>query len=109
MQIQKKTNVEVWTKMQKNRELLPTIKEKKLKYIEHIKRDEKYEILQPTIEGRIHGQRSEEERRTPGLKIYDGDLAECRPKFSEFSSPGSALLIESATFRGRQRTKKKFV
>lgn len=51
------TNNEVLYRLGKERELLSTIKKRKVAYFGHILRNEKYEILQLIIEGKIEGRR----------------------------------------------------
>uniref|UniRef100_A0A8D9FEY5 Uncharacterized protein n=1 Tax=Cacopsylla melanoneura TaxID=428564 RepID=A0A8D9FEY5_9HEMI len=56
--MQKITNVEVLNRMQKEKELLQTIKERKIQYLGHILRGEKYALLQLIFQGNIEGKRS---------------------------------------------------
>lgn len=51
------TNEEVLNMMQKERELLNIIKKRKTSYLGHIVRNEKYNILQLILEGKIEGKR----------------------------------------------------
>ncbi|KAL1447433.1 hypothetical protein WDU94_013960 [Cyamophila willieti] len=56
--MQKIMNVEVLNHMQKEKELLQTIKERKIQYLGHILRGEKYALLQLIFQGNIEGKRS---------------------------------------------------
>lgn len=51
------TNVEVLSNINKERELLTTIKRRKTAYLGHVMRNRKYEYLQLLIEGKIEGRR----------------------------------------------------
>ena len=63
--IKKVTNIEVLTRMNKERELLITLKKRKLQYV---LRGEKYEILRLILEGNIVGKRSIGRRQNSWLK-----------------------------------------
>lgn len=65
---QRITNEEVLNRMRKQRELMLTIKERKTRYIGHIMRGEKYELLRMIIEGKIQGKRSVGRRQNSWLK-----------------------------------------
>lgn len=65
---ERKTNVEILNRMGKNKELLLTVKERKLQYIGHIMRGERYEILRLIIEGKVEGKRSVGRRQNSWLK-----------------------------------------
>lgn len=65
---QRITNIEVLNRMQKQKELLYTIKKRKIQYIGHIMRGDKYEILRLIIEGKIEGKRSIGRRQNSWLK-----------------------------------------
>ncbi|XP_030746803.1 uncharacterized protein LOC115875475 [Sitophilus oryzae] len=62
------TNEEVLRRMSKDRELLSTVKERKLQYVVHIMRDNRYEVLRLVIEGKIEGRRSVGRRQNSWLK-----------------------------------------
>lgn len=66
--VQKATNVEVLNRMGKPLELLLTVRERKTKYIGHVMRGEKYELLRLIIEGKIQGKRSVGRRQNSWLK-----------------------------------------
>lgn len=51
------TNVEVLSRINKERELLVAVKKRKTAYLGHVMRNEKYECLQLLIEGKIEGRR----------------------------------------------------
>ena len=59
------TNNEVLIRMKKQKELLLAVKERKIRYLGHIMRGERYEILRLIIEGKIQGKRSDD-AKTPG-------------------------------------------
>lgn len=63
-----KSNIEVMHQMGKHKELLTTIKERKLEYLGHIMRGERYEILRLIIEGKIEGRRSVGRRQNSWLR-----------------------------------------
>lgn len=63
------TNEEVLRRMKKNREILTTIKARKLQYLGHIMRNEsRYALLQNILQGKIFGRRGPGRRRTSWLK-----------------------------------------
>ena len=66
--IQKITNETVLNRMRKQLEVLSTVKERKLRYLGHIMRGPKYEILRLIIEGKIVGRRSVGRRQNSWLK-----------------------------------------
>ena len=66
--IERVRNIEVLDKMHKNKELMSTIKERKLRYIGHLMRGDRYEILRLIIEGKIQGKRSVGRRQNSWLK-----------------------------------------
>jgi ribosomal 50S subunit-associated protein YjgA (DUF615 family) len=66
--IQKVSNIEVLARMRKEKELLVTVKKKKLQYLGHILRGRKYEILRVILEGKISGKRSIGRRQNSWLK-----------------------------------------
>ena len=65
---QKITNVEVMRRMHKEREVILTIKKRKLQYLGHITRGRKYQLLQTIMQGKIAGKRSVGRRRNSWLK-----------------------------------------
>lgn len=65
---QKVSNEKILEKMNKSLEILSTIKRRKLQYLGHIMRGEKYELLRVIIEGRIAGRRSVGRRQNSWLK-----------------------------------------
>ena len=66
--MERRTNIDVLNTMGKSRELMRTIKERKLQYIGHIMRGKKYEILRLIIEGKVQGKRSVGRRQNSWLK-----------------------------------------
>ena len=66
--IQKVTNEEILRRVNKNTELLPMIKRRKLLYLGHILRGERYGILRLVMEGKICGARSAGRRRNSWLR-----------------------------------------
>ncbi|CAG9839537.1 unnamed protein product [Diabrotica balteata] len=63
------TNEEVLRRMNKDREVLTTIKSRKLQFFGHIIRNEsRYALLQATLQGKIFGKRGPGRRRTSWLK-----------------------------------------
>ena len=63
------TNVEVMQRMRKEKEILATVKQRKLEYFGHVMRNEqKYRILQLTMQGKIFGKRGPGRRRISWLK-----------------------------------------
>lgn len=66
--MQKVTNDEVLQRMSKQRELLNTIKERKMQYLGHVLRGERYELLRLIIEGKVQGRRSVGRRQNSWLK-----------------------------------------
>ena len=62
------TNVEVLRRMQKEKELVLTIKERKLQYLGHVMRGDKYRLLQLIIQGKVIGKRSIGRRRHSWLR-----------------------------------------
>lgn len=63
-----KTNVHILQMMKKDKELLLTIKERKIQYLGHVMRGSRYEILRLIIEGKIDGKRSVGRRQNSWLK-----------------------------------------
>lgn len=66
--IEKIPNDVVLERMSKERELLNSIKERKLQYIGHIMRGDRYHVLRLIIEGKIEGKRSVGRRQNSWLK-----------------------------------------
>lgn len=67
--IQKVTNDEVLQRMGKQKELLDTtIKERKMQYLGHVLRGERYELLRLIMEGKVQGKRSVGRRENSWLK-----------------------------------------
>jgi len=65
------SNVWVLQRMQKEKELLKTIKTQKLEYLGHImKNNNRYGLLQLIIQGKIEGNRSPGRRRVSRLKNH---------------------------------------
>lgn len=62
------TNVEVLRRMEKGVEILHEVKKRKLQYLGHIMRGQRYEILQLIIQGKIVGKRSVGRRRISWLR-----------------------------------------
>lgn len=66
--VDKITNEEVLNRMKKDKELLYTIKKRKLEYFGHLMRGEKYEVIKVILQGKIQGKRSVGRRRISWLK-----------------------------------------
>lgn len=62
------TNAEVLNRMRKECEIIDTIKKRKLQYLGHIMRGQKYTLLQLIVQGKISGKRSIGRRRVSWLK-----------------------------------------
>lgn len=63
------SNVEVLSRMNKEREVINTVKSRKLEYFEHIlKHPEKYQLLKIVLEGKIEGRRGPGRRRISWIK-----------------------------------------
>lgn len=65
---EKRTNVEVLREMGKERELITSIKARKLQYLGHIMRGNKYELMRVIMQGKIKGKRSIGRRRLSWLR-----------------------------------------
>lgn len=65
---EKKTNVEVLREMGKERELITSIKARKLQYLGHMMRGNKYELMRVIMQGKIKGKRSIGRRRLSWLR-----------------------------------------
>lgn len=61
-------NETVLQRMGKDREIINTIKKRKIEYLGHIMRNQKYQLLQLIIQGKIQGKRSAGRRRISWLK-----------------------------------------
>ena len=59
----KVTNDEVMRRMGKRKEILNTVKIRKLQYLGHVMRGEKYHLLQLVIQGKLQGKRRPGRRR----------------------------------------------
>ncbi|XP_045537894.1 uncharacterized protein LOC123721881 [Papilio machaon] len=66
--IQKVSNVRVLQRVGKNRELLQTIKQRKVAYLGHVLRHEKYHLLQLITMGKIAGKRRVGRRKKSWLR-----------------------------------------
>ena len=66
--MEKVTNEAVLQRMNKEREVLNTIKRRKLEYFAHVMRNSKYELLHIVIQGKIEGKRGPGRRRTSWLR-----------------------------------------
>lgn len=63
------TNVEILRRMEKEKEVLTTVKARKIQYLGHIMRNEsRYHLLQTILQGKIPGKRSVGRRRISWLK-----------------------------------------
>ena len=62
------TNEEVLRRMNKERELLVTVKKRKACYLGHIFRSEKYNLLQLIVQGKVEGRRGIGRRRISWMK-----------------------------------------
>jgi len=89
--ILKITNEEVLRRMGKQTELLSTLKKRKIEYLGHIIRGEKYEILRIIMEGKIEGRRSVGRRRNSWLKDIRRWLGVSTVDI--FRAAGSKILI----------------
>ena len=54
--------------MQKDMEILRSVKIRKMSYLGHVMRNEKYQLIQLILQGKIEGSRSQGRRRTSWLK-----------------------------------------
>lgn len=66
--MQRVTNVEVLKRMNKEQELLKTVKVRKLQYIGHVIRGDRYKMLRLIMDGRIEGKRSVGRRQNSWTK-----------------------------------------
>lgn len=62
------TNIEVLNRMEKQTEIINTVRQRKAGYFGHIMRNDKYRTLQLIIEGKIEGKRGPGRRRNSWLK-----------------------------------------
>lgn len=62
------SNVTVLQRMNKEKEVMKTVKERKLSYFGHIMRNDKYNILQLVMQGKINSKRGPGRRRTSWLR-----------------------------------------
>ena len=81
-------NEEVLRRLGKERELIKTIKKRKLEYLGHIMRGEKYRLLRLILEGKVKGKRSVGRRRVSWLH-----------NLREWYGCGSADLFRAAADR----------
>ena len=58
----------VLARMRKDKELLLTIKKRKIQYLGHVLRGEKYEMLRVILQGKISGKRSIGRRQNSWMK-----------------------------------------
>lgn len=65
--VEKVTNDEVMRRMKKEKEVINTMKVRKLKYLGHVMRGERYRLLQEIMQGKIQGRRSQGRRRISWL------------------------------------------
>lgn len=66
--VERVTNVEVMRRIRKEKEVIMTIKRRKLLYMGHVMRGEKYQLLQVIMQGKVQGKRSVGRRRNSWLK-----------------------------------------
>lgn len=59
----KVTNMEILKRIKKEKEIIITVKKRKLQYLGHVMRGEKYHLLQLILQGKIQGKRSVGRRR----------------------------------------------
>ena len=62
------TNAEVLARLNKDKEMLYSLKKRKLEYFGHIMRGTKYRLLQNIMQGKIAGRRGPGRRKTSWLK-----------------------------------------
>lgn len=62
------SNEEILSRMSKDREMLYTIKRRKVDYFGHLMRNPKYQLLQLIIEGKIEGKRGVGRKQMPWLR-----------------------------------------
>lgn len=62
------TNNTVMQRMNKDLEIMRTVKTRKLSYLGHVMRNEKYHLIQLILQGKIEGKRTQGRRRTSWLK-----------------------------------------
>lgn len=103
--VQKITNTEILAPMKKLKELMQIVKERKTRYIGHVMRGERYELLRLIIEGKIQGKRSVGRRQNSWLK----DLRRwfgCT-SIDIFRAATSRIMIANWVANLRRRIKKK--
>lgn len=89
--IDKIRNEEVLERLKKEREVLATVKKRKLEYFGHLMRGEKYEIIKLILQGQIEGRRNAGRRRYSWLKNLR-DWFNC-PTTSLFRAAASKVKI----------------
>lgn len=89
--IDKIRNEEVLERLKKEREVLATVKKRKLEYFGHVMRGEKYEIIKLILQGQIEGRRNAGRRRHSWLKNLR-DWFNC-PTTSLFRAAASKVKI----------------
>lgn len=67
------TNKDILRRLDKNRELLTTIKRRKTAYFGHIMRGSKYQLLQLIIEGKIEGINNRREDRRQARHLEENN------------------------------------
>ncbi|MDK1801117.1 hypothetical protein LRR74_28510, partial [Klebsiella pneumoniae] len=82
------TNKEVLRRMGKEKEIIDTVKIRKLQYLGHVMRGERYTLLQTIIQGKIQGKRSIGRRRISWLN-----------NLRQWYNSSSVELFRSATSR----------
>ena len=66
--IEHTTNKEVLRRMDKTKEVIFTVKMRKMDYLEHIMRNNKYRLFQLILKGKVDGRRGPERRRNSWLQ-----------------------------------------
>lgn len=87
------SNNTVLQRMNKKLELLKTIKRRKLQYLGHIMRSDKYNLLRLILEGKIQGRRRSGRRKTSWLQ-----------NLAEWFGAGNLELLRNATSRDKLAT-----
>ncbi|KAH1023806.1 hypothetical protein HUJ05_003406 [Dendroctonus ponderosae] len=89
-------NVVILQRLNKTTEILSTIKKRKLEYLGHVMRGEKYRLLQNIVHGKIHGSRGPGRRKTSWLNnLRDCDKPDAY-KNSRFYGFSMDLITEIA-------------
>lgn len=65
---EKVRNTEILVRVQKNTEIIATVKKRKLEYFGHVMRGKKYRLLQNIMQGKIAGRRAPGRRKTSWMK-----------------------------------------